>query len=370
MKIAYLANVRFPSERAHSAQIGHMCQAFAENGNDVTLLANKRTRESLIEVGEKYGFSPQFKMVRLRPNKIFPLISASFVFGEFWFAAQVFLFSGLKQYDLIYTRHEWVVWVLSYFISPEKIVWESHEAKLTFPARRVLRRGIKTIVISDGIEKTYCAYGVPVAQMLVAHDGIDASFFEKVEPKIAARHRLGIPNNKKVAMYIGGFDEWKGMETFFAASEVSNIFLFVAIGGTAKHLAKYQVLYPKVLFLGARPYIELKDNQQAADVLVIPNTAKNRLSSSYTSPLKLFAHMASGVPLVVSDIPSLTQVTPDDLVTKFRPDDAADLASKIKMTQTDYHSKKENATELIQTAKQYTWTKRAQSITIFYATCA
>jgi glycosyltransferase involved in cell wall biosynthesis len=201
--------------------------------------------------------------------------------------------------------------------------------------------------------------------MLVAHDAIDQTFFQPVETKEAARARLSLSNKDNVVMYIGGFDAWKGTETFFAAAKFSPSLRFVVIGGTNSETQFFSKKYPEVTFLGQHPYRELKDNQQAADILVVPNSGQNDLSLKYTSPLKLFAHMASGVPLVISDIPSLVTVAGRDLVTTVVPDSPQALAEGIKNVFEDYDVKKRSAQALKEQAIRYTWDKRAEAIITF-----
>lgn len=364
-QVAYLANVRFPSNRAHSMQIAHMCQAFSNQGVALTLIVNKR-RVSCAEVtSELLGFCPAFKIVQLSPKLFFPRIRFTFYIGELVFAINFLLYGKYKNFDVIYSRSEWLLYFLSYVIRIEKLVWESHEARLSFPAKRLLKNGVKTVVISDGIYEDYLKHGYPEEQLFVAYDGIDETYFVDIENKEDARKRLSLNSKKPMVMYIGGFDAWKGLDVFCQAAVLTHDLLFVVIGGKEEQVMTKRAQYPEVLFLGALPYKDLKHNQQAADILVVPNTAKIDLSAKYTSPLKLFAHMASGIPLVVSDVPSLVSVTGRELVTTFEPDNARDLVYALNNVILDEAKKIRKAKNLRTLSKKYTWQKRAKSILEF-----
>lgn len=365
MKIAYLANIRFPSERAHSVQIVHMCNAFSARNAEVTLFVNKRNTDSLKEIEKRYAIEIKFGLERLSHGIFWHAFKPAYYFSELHFALNFIFTKKHSDFGSIYSRHEWILWFLSLFITPQKLVWESHEAKLNFPARRLLKIGVKTVTISEGIFDDYKNHGVENTQMLIAHDGIDESFFETIETKEIARERLGLSAKERIAMYIGGFDGWKGIETFFASSDFLEDSSVVAIGGNAEQLADFSKRYPKVTFLGQLPYADLKNNQQSADILVIPNSAKTELSSRYTSPLKLFAHMASGVPIVASDIPSLSIVTGRELVTLVAPDSPQAIAKGVEAVFADYEAKTHNAQELQKVSLSYTWNKRAQFIIDF-----
>lgn len=364
MKLAYLANVRFPSERAHAAQIAHMCQAFVGAGNMVTLYASARGGGTLGAVGKTFGFEPAFLLQTIGTQQFFGDTKFAFFLREL-----IFVISFWKQYekgsaDVIYSRDEWVLYLLSFLLPKERLVYESHEAKYNRAVRRLVQRGVQIVVISEGIRDFYLTRGVAVEKMLVAHDAIDDSFLEPPISQASARDTLKLPHDMFIAMYIGGFDTWKGVETFFkAAAHVPEV-LFVVIGGKPEEVERYTVQYPQVRFLGQRPYRELQYHQQAADVLVIPNTAANALSAKYTSPLKLFAHMASGVPIVASDIPSMRNVVAEN-VTCFAADDESDLGEKIRAVQTAYTVYKAQAERVRQQSKQHTWANRAKAITTF-----
>lgn len=365
MKLAYLANNRFPSERAHAVQIAHMCKAFSEVVSDVTLFVNKRTNQSFHETSTFFAFEIPFRIRRISHGVFFPKVKISFYVSEMIFTLN-FLFSrDQRNFDIIYSRNEWVLWFLSYFLGGERLVWESHEAKLNLPAKSLLKKGVKTVVISEGIYQVYMSQGVNTNQVMTAHDGIDESFFGSVDNKSASRKRLELPLEQKIVMYIGGFDKWKGIETFCEASSIDRSIKFVAIGGRLEQVSVFKKRYPLVTFLGQLPYSQLKDNQQAADILVIPNTDKEPVSALYTSPLKLFAHMASGIPIVASDIPSLRNVLKENDAVFFKPDSSDSLSASINDVFKSYQVKLANAERLKESAKGYTWTERAKSIINF-----
>jgi glycosyltransferase involved in cell wall biosynthesis len=203
--------------------------------------------------------------------------------------------------------------------------------------------------------------------LLVAHDGVSEDFFTDLptDAKRKAREKFNIPLDKKVVAYIGGFDAWKGVETFFEAASFNTDVLFVAIGGSTEQINKIQDIYPRVKFLGFSPYTELAFNQQIADILVIPNTAKNILSSSYTSPLKLFAYMTSEVPILCSDIDSLRSVVSEESAYFFEADNAQALAGKVDEILNDQAGSSKKADQALTLAKNYTWKKRAALIENF-----
>jgi glycosyltransferase involved in cell wall biosynthesis len=98
--------------------------------------------------------------------------------------------------------------------------------------------------------------------------------------------------------------------------------------------------------------------QAAADVLVLPNSGRDELSAQYTSPMKLFEYMASGRPIVATDVPAIREVLPEDAGYYARPDDAADLSHAI-MTALNDPSSGARAARARALVSEYTWEKRA-----------
>lgn len=369
LRICYVANSRFPSERAHMTQIVQMCNAFAENGVQVTLLVTDR-KTHITDTPEAFFGTPlHFTVVRVKVPDIagasprIPRIFRPFLFSiqRLVFAYRAFRHIHNEPYTHVYGRDEWILWFLSALVHVP-IVWESHEARFTFPAKRIMSRIQKCVVISEGIKDLYLEHGIPDHKIVVAHDAVDQRFFEPHIAKEDARKQLKIQSTRPVVMYIGGFEDWKNPQILFAASRNQSAYEVYVVGGKVHEIERYRNTYPHVHFLGARPYKELPQHQQAADVLVVTNTGRDKLASHYTSPLKLFAHMTSLKPIVAPNIPSIQNVLRSDEAFFFQADDPTSLNETIIRVLQNPEVAAQVAKNALKKSRACTWYTRAQSI--------
>ena len=357
-KILYIANVRMPSEKAHGIQIAKTCEAFAKAGADVELVVPNRLTRIKENVAEYYGLKNSFPVTRLRVPDIVSWGFIGFLIESLVFALAAVRFARRRD-SLVYGRDEIVLATVG-LLTRKEIVWESHTGAWNFCARYVAHRARKIIVITGGLRDFYTTKGIAAEKILVAHDGLELAPFEHPESKDAARERLGIPHDASIALYIGALGGWKGTDTLLEASRMlpENIRIAIITSSNTDGLAQK---YPRVLFLGERPYREIANNQAAADVLVLPNTGKDVIAMHFTSPLKLFTYMASYRPIVASDIPSTREVLPENAAHWFVADDAKSLVEAIQKALND-----PNASEKVSIAKSqvllYTWDTRAQAI--------
>ena len=98
---------------------------------------------------------------------------------------------------------------------------------------------------------------------------------------------------------------------------------------------------------------------RSVDVLALPNTP-GRASSAYTSPLKLFEYMASGRPIVASDLPALREVLgPDTNAVLVEAGNPEALASGLARVLGDPALASRLAAQARDNVREWTWDKRA-----------
>ncbi len=360
MKLLYAAFVRLPTEKAHGVQIVRTCEALAEQGADVELVIPNRTTSITQDTYAYYGVKHNFDITPLPVLDFIGLGRIGFLLSAILFAHRVARHAKLQKLDVIYSRDRMVVLFLAY-LTRVKLVWEIHGKEPVRIVKRLASR-VRIVAITKGIRDELIVQGVAPKCICIAPDGVDLAPFERMESKEDARRRLGLSLDKKIAMYIGRLDGWKGSGTLLEASTLlpANIQV-VIIGGEAAQVEELRRRYAHILFLGFLPYRNIANNEAAADVLVLPNTSHDVTSLRYTSPLKLFAYMASGKPIVASDLPSIHEVLSEHEAFFVESDNAQALADGIvqALTASDAPARAVAARAKV---TEYTWDKRAERI--------
>jgi len=377
MKIIYLANVRMPTEKAHGIQISKMCEAFGNTGIELELVLPWRFNKMKEDIFNYYGVKNNFKIKKIFSLDLIPLNIPKICFWiqSLSFSISVFfylLFStkggsafGGKKTDIIYSRDSFLLFLLSFF--KKNLICEIH----TFPNnfflhKKVFKKAKNIIVITKGLKDSLIKKDIDKNKVLVAPDGVDLEKFNINISKIEARKKLNLPLDKKIVMYIGLFDEWKGHNALLQASKLFDKETILAmIGGTKEQVKKLKKEYQNVIFLGYLPYTDLPVNQKAADVLVIPNSGKIAISKYYTSPLKLFSHMVSKRPIIASDLPSLREVLNKNNAILVKPDIAKDLAKGIKYLLKDANFSAKISLQAHKDVQKYSWSNRVKKIIDF-----
>ncbi|MFH1523292.1 MAG: glycosyltransferase family 4 protein [Patescibacteria group bacterium] len=369
MKLIYISNARIPTEKPHGYQIAKMCEEFA-NSLNVELWFPDRNNNITESIFNYYGIKNNFQIKKI---KIFDFLKFNKYLGRagYWLHLLLFLikllFINIKKDNIIYTRDAEIAWLFK--IRGYKTIFEAHswpESK-RWLYKFLIKDINKIIVITKGLKNVFLKYNLPENRILVAPDGVDLEKFNIDISKKEARRKLNLSEDTKIFMYAGLFDKWKGYLTLLQAVEYFNKkeAQLVMIGGEKEQIEKLKKEYPDVIFLGYLPYKTLPINQQAADVLILPNSGKTKISKFYTSPLKLFSYMSSQRPIVASDLPSIREVLGENNAILVEPDNPESLAIGIKKVLHNRELGARIAKQAYVDVKKYTWTKRAENILEF-----
>jgi len=239
-------------------------------------------------------------------------------------------------------------------------------------SKRLLKKAKGIIVITQSLKDYYIKKGADPDRVLVSPDGVDFNYFNLTLTKEEARKKLNLPINKKIVVYTGHLYKWKGVDVLADAARLlpkDTIIYFV--GGLEKlrqeFIRKYEDLIKagKIVSIKHQPQEFIPVWLKAADLLVLPNTAKDNISKYYTSPLKLFEYMVSRRPILAADLPSLRDILNDNNSVFFKPDEAKDLAMKVVKIINQEIETKEKIKNAFEQVKKYSWDNRARSILNF-----
>ena len=364
MNIYYIANIRMPTEKAHGYQIAKMCEAFAYNRCDVSLIVPMRRNNIKEDIPNYYGVRNNFFVHHI------PTFDALTFFGGsrlgFYAQAVSFLLTlrkiAIPRDAVIITRNPEIAWW--YGRTGRRVFYDAHN----FPTRgrRLLKWFLGNVsgIIANSNGTAEAFRKLEFANILVAPNAVDLSEFDNAIP--ADRKKSGLPTGR-IVMYVGHLYSWKGIDIVVEAArrfKNSNT-TFVFIGGTDSDLDAYKDKTKdlgNVLFLGRRPHIEIPYLMKSADVLLLPNVAISDESKFYTSPIKMFEYMASGVPIVASNLPSIREILDDANSILVRAGDSIELTKGIEQA---FSTGKFLAKKALSDVRRYTWSVRAEKVQVF-----
>jgi glycosyltransferase involved in cell wall biosynthesis len=308
MKIIYIANSMMPSRSANSIQVMKTCEAFSKKGAEITLLIplSLKSLFARIDLFDFYCIGKRFKIKKIfslprRGIAVFYLLSAAYTI--------------FKKVDIIYTRQIEAAMLAS--LCRKRFVLEMH-SDLIDRVDRLFYRWIyrskfflRLILISSYLKKMFLIYGFDKKKISVLPDGVDINIFVNKKTRKYKRIRVG---------YGGHLFKGRGIETIEELSVSMPNIDFYLWGGTDKLLDYWRKRTKDIKNIYFEGFV--KNNILAAklancDVLVMPYQEKvavfgNRGDTvKWMSPLKMFEYMATGRPIIASDLAAIREVLRD-----------------------------------------------------------
>jgi glycosyltransferase involved in cell wall biosynthesis len=215
-------------------------------------------------------------------------------------------------------------------------VRHARDPRLRLRVIAALRAARRVFSVSSSLRDLAVQLGIPAERTLVVGNGVDSARFDPM-PKIEARRALGLPEDGKVLITVGGLVERKGFHRVIAClPELLGRFPdlhYLAVGsagpeGDFRPQLEQQIrqlaLEGRVHFTGALPIEGVRQALSAADVFVL--SSRNEGWANV-----LLEAMACGLPVVATDVGGNSEVVcKPDLGTIVPFDDHAALTEALR----------------------------------------
>ena len=382
MRILYLADIRFPLERANGIQSMETCHALARRSHAVHMVVRPDTEQPPRDPYVFYGVPRLDSLTIERAPVSGPAPAKRLGYLAFALGRTV----GRDKPDVVLTRDLGVASFLTSLpdlIRPP-VVYESHgyapDVAAALPAmvataaapsagklRRLAKREAAVWQRAEGIVTLTRALADDMAQrfgtrqrIAVVPDGV----------RLAPADRSPVRQGRPIVAYAGHLYAWKGVDILLEALASLPDVDGLIVGGhdrepdlaRTKAVAEQLGIAARVTFTGLVEPPKVHEQLARASVLILPNPA-SAISSRFTSPLKLFEYMAAGRPIVASDLPALREVlSPDDNAVLVAPGSAPALAAGIRRVLDDTGLAGRIANRALETVADFSWDRRAERL--------
>jgi glycosyltransferase involved in cell wall biosynthesis len=174
------------------------------------------------------------------------------------------------------------------------------------------------VTLAETMRADIVERGVPAERVFVVPNGVDAETFSPMppDPAIRARYDLG---ERFVIGYISNLDHPREDHASLIAATARlaesgrDVACLIVGDGTRREeletLARASGAADRIVFTGQIPHDKVRAMYATIDAFVVPRT--NERAARLVTPLKPYEAMAMARPLIVADLPALTEIAPD-----------------------------------------------------------
>ena len=193
------------------------------------------------------------------------------------------------------------------------------------------------VTLAETMKSDIVARGVPAERVYIVPNGVDPEAFRPRPPDPTLRERYGL-GDRFVIGYVSNLDHPReGQETLIEATAIlaaAGHDVACLIVGEGRRRAELELIAAgsgaadRIVFTGAVPHAEVPALYALLDAFVVPR--RDERAARLVTPLKPFEAMAMARPMIVADLPALTEVAPDgERSLVYPPENAAALAAAV-----------------------------------------
>jgi glycosyltransferase involved in cell wall biosynthesis len=381
MNIACVSVSQIPSSTANSIQAMKACQALAQLGHAVTLLA------PVARTGSP-SYTPQWEALASHYGLETP-------FAVEWLPAH----PRLKRYDfsLAAVRRARASGADLLYVWPPQaavlgllggfpVILELHGVpegrygpavfNLFLKLRPAGKRGAAghkrllaiTQALVDLLERQYRFRFAP-GEVMVSPNGVDLERYQDLPSPAEARCALGLPEALTIG-YTGHLYAGRGMGLLVELARRFPQVSFLWVGGLPEDVSAWRERLAakqigNVTLAGFVENSRLPLYQAAADLLLMPYErqiagSSGGNSAAYASPMKMFEYMACGRAIVSSDLPVIREVLNESNAVLCPPEEAGAWCQALESLIAEPERRERLARRAWKDVQRYTWLERAR----------
>lgn len=322
MQLIYISPSVLPSRSANSVHVVQQCDAFNQLGVKITLFAKRsipNRKHAMEAIRRTYG-------VQLDHTQLISYYARHTIGENIGICMQSLRhLLGHQKKRLILSRNLYVSFLLS-VLKRQPLIFETHQLEYGF--RRYLQLAtmiqphVTTVVISKCLLEILTQHhGRSPVKPLVLHDAAPQGIQPlplKTKPWVFKRlfPEIELEGYRASIGYFGHLYAGRGIHLIKQLAYKHPQAIFMIFGGNAKDIAlhKRDKNPSNIKFLGHVPYEVAQMGMRACDVLLMPYQdgvsigVKGHDTGRWMSPLKMFEYLASGTPIISSDLPPLREV--------------------------------------------------------------
>lgn len=373
----YISPSVLPSRTANSVHVALQCDALVNAGAQVTLYAKRSVADAdalPAAMQAAYGVDA----TRMRVVSFYSTRSRA---DTLRIAAKAVNDLRRRPHpDAILSRNLYAAFYLA-VVERRPLIFETHQLEIgvrkSMQRAIMMRPWVRTVVISNRLASCLVEHhGATLVHPYVLHDAAP----EGITPIPVAERRgtlrqitdLGNKEWDAVAAYFGHLYPGRGIEIIESMARNRPDVLFLVFGGNQDDVTARRAnnATPNLRYMGHVPHPVARAAMPSVDVLLMPYQesvsigVRGHDTARWMSPMKMFEYLASGVPLISSDLPALREVLTDGVNSVLVPaaDTIAWTAALDRIVANPVWAQAMAARGYNDYVAEYTWKRRAERL--------